>query len=308
MPTEPPRLPAAGAVGTLAMADGTPVRTFLLPYAAPLARLLLLNGRADFLEKWARLFAELHDLGFALAAFDWRGQGRSGGKPANGAGHISSFDLWLDDLDRLVPWACAALGGEVLLLAHSMGGHLALRWLADGRGRVPALVLTAPFCGFALPRPVMAVLAALARRQVRRGRAEAYAPGQKPWGPHRMDRARATILTSDTGRFAEEGSAVEADPALAVGGVSWGWIAAAETSLARLHAAPLERLATPTLMLLAERERLVSNRAARAVAARLPACTAETVPGAAHEILREADAPRRFALSRIRAFAARHAP
>lgn len=288
------------------MADGTPVRTFLLPHPAPLARLLLLNGRADFLEKWARLFGELHGLGFALAAFDWRGQGRSGGKPENGAGHIASFDCWLADLDRLVPWARAALGGEVLPLAHSMGGHLALRWLGEGRGQVPALMLTAPFCGFAQPAPLMALLAALARRQVRLGRGEAYAPGQRPWGPHRMERARAAILTSDPARFADEGSAVAADPTLAVGGVSWGWIAAAHASLARLHAAPLEARATPALMLLAERERLVSNRAARAIAARLPDCRVAVIPGAAHEILREADGPRRHALSLVRDFAARH--
>lgn len=305
---DPPLLPKGGAVGTVAMADGTPVRTFLLPHPRPAARLLLLNGRADFLEKWARLFAELHAGGIALASFDWRGQGASGGKPGNGAGHIESFDLWLADLDRLLPWARAGLGGEVLLLGHSMGGHLALRWLADARGTVPALMLTAPFCGFAQPVLVQRLIAALARRRVRQGRGEDYAPGQNPWGPHRMARARAAILTGDPVRFADEGAAIAANPALALGGVSWGWLAAAHSSLARLRAAPLERLATPTLMLLAARERLVSNRAARAIAARLPDCRVEEVPGAAHEILREADGPRRHAISRIRDFAARHAP
>ncbi|WP_448582563.1 alpha/beta fold hydrolase [Thermaurantiacus sp.] len=305
---EPPALPPDGIVGTLEMADGIAIRNFLLPRAEPAARLLLLNGRADFLEKWARLFAELHVMGFALAAFDWRGQGGSAGKPANGAGHIRSFELWLHDLDQLVPWARQALGGEVLLLGHSLGGHLALRWLCDGRGTAPALLLTAPFCGFAQPALVTALIAAVARRRVRQGRGEDYALSQKPWGAHRMAAARAAILTSDPLRFADEGAAVAANPALGLGGVSWGWLAAAEESLARLRAGPLERLAVPTLMLLAEREHLVSNRAARAIAARLPDCQVEEVEGAAHEILREADAPRRHALSRIMAFAARHAP
>ena len=297
----------------LAARDGLLLRTFLLPHPRPRARLLLLNGRADFLEKWAALFAELHALGFALAAFDWRGQGGSGREISGDAGHIDSFDTWVDDLEGIVHWLPDALPGDApwLMLAHSMGGHLLLRWLARRAERgdttlSPAgAVLMAPFIDFAMPQPLRGLLLKLAAWQVARGQGRHFAPGQGPWGPHREAASRMAILTSDRAQFEDEGRWVRANPSLAVGGVTWGWLAAAAESHRALARAPLSRIDLPVLMLLAGRERLVSNPAAVALAGRLPAAEVVLMPDAAHEILREAPPLRAEALSRIQAFAAR---
>jgi lysophospholipase len=305
---EPPRfrLPAGGAFTTLEMADGLALRAWARPLPEAWGRILLLNGRADFLEKWAGVAEELGGLGLSVAAFDWRGQGASGREVTSGAGHIDSFETWLDDLDRVHGWACAALPGPgpMLALGHSMGGHLLLRWLARRPDRpIGRLVLTAPFCGFAMPGPAAAALGLVARAQRTRGHGPDWAPGQGPYGPERMSAARMAILSSDLERFRDEARWVAANPVLAVGGVTWGWLAAAHDSLQALARADLSRLPS-ALMLLAERERLVSNPRALAVARRMPDCAVATIAGAGHEILREADGPRRDALSRIRGFLA----
>jgi lysophospholipase len=286
------------------MADGLAVRAWSLPAPRPPARILLLNGRADFLEKWAGVVADLVALGASVAAFDWRGQGGSGREVPNGAGHIDCFETWIDDLDRIWPWARETLEGDApwVALGHSMGGHLLLRWLARQRLQPFArIVLTAPFAGFAMPASGLLGLAA--RAACRLGMGKSYAPGQRPYGPERMAPARMGILTSDTDRFLDEGRWVAANPALAVGGVTWGWLAAADRSLKALARADLAAL-PPALLLLAERERLVSNRSALAIAGRLPASETHVIANAAHEILREADGPRQEALSRIAAFLA----
>jgi lysophospholipase len=153
-----------------------------------------------------------------------------------------------------------------------------------------------------MPRLLRLPTMAVARAQVRRGEGGAYAWSQRPYGPERASPARMAILSGDRDRFLDEARWVAANPGLAVGGVSWGWLAAADASIRALARADLSRVALPLLMLLATRERLVSNPAARALGGRLADCTVETVPGSGHEILRETDAVRVDALSRIEAF------
>ncbi|HEX2726935.1 MAG TPA: alpha/beta hydrolase, partial [Beijerinckiaceae bacterium] len=38
----------------------------------------ILQGRAEFIERYFEVITELRRRGFAVVAFDWRGQGRSG--------------------------------------------------------------------------------------------------------------------------------------------------------------------------------------------------------------------------------------
>ena len=304
-------LPESSLIGREEMADGAHVRTLLLPHRAPIANLLLLTGRADFLEKWAGAFAELHQAGFAIASFDWRGQGGSSRAAANGAGHIDSFDTWLSDLDSLSDWARASLpGGRWLVFGHSMGGHLLTRWIADpGRRRLPlrrvldGAVLAAPFYGIGGPAWMQAAARRLAPLQAARGRAAEYAWGQQPWGARGQRPARQLLLTGSRAHFEDEGLWLAARPELATGGVSWGWLKAFAESEAVLEALPLEKLALPVLMLLADRERVVDNRAALRMAARMPDVRHRLFAHAAHELLREADEVRQDALVSIVNFA-----
>lgn len=313
--TGPPRfhLPADSIVGREAMADGATIRTLLLKHRAPIANLLVLTGRADFLEKWADAWAALAGAGFAIASFDWRGQGGSTRLVEGDAGHIDSFDTWLSDLDQLALWALGALApAPWLVLGHSMGGHLLTRWLADParaghllRGELVGAILLAPFYGLGAPWPIRAAALAAAPLQVARGRATRFAWGQGPYGERQQAPARQLLLTGSRAQFEDEGRWVRARPELAVGGVSWGWLRAFAMSERALEALPLEALDLPVLILLAQRERLVDNRAALRIAARLPRAERHLVPGAAHELLREAEPARQQVLRKIRDFALR---
>jgi lysophospholipase len=314
------QLPPAAVIGREEMPDGASIRTLLLPHDKPICNLLLLTGRADFHEKWADAIGLLNGLGFAIAAFDWRGQGGSTRLTDSGAGHIDSFDTWLSDLDRLSDWALRMLPGPTshaptsgrrwLALGHSMGGHLLTRWIADpARSRLPfrqeldGAVLAAPFYGLGGPVAMRAAATRVAPFQVARGLAEAFAWGQRPYGAFQQRPERQLLLTGSRAHFEDEGRWVEARPELATGGVSWGWIKAFTESQRALEALPLETTQLPVLMLMAARERLVDNKAAIRIATRLPACRTHIVAAAAHELLREAEPQRQEALGQIRAFA-----
>ena len=300
-------------LGSLPMADGARIRTLLLPADQPIANLLVLNGRADFLEKWADAYGLLHASGFSVFSFDWRGQGGSTRLHDSGAGHIDSFESWMTDLDALAAHAQASLApAPWLALGHSMGGHLLTRWLADPaharhplRAEVRGAMLVAPFFGFALPWAVRQALVRTARLKVAAGQGAQFVWGQKPYGAHQQRLSRQHLLTGSRPHFEDEGRWVGARPELATGGVSWGWVKAFVDSEDHLEALPLETMALPALMLLASRERLVDNRRAMRIAARLPACERHMVAGAAHELLRERDGTRQLVLSKLKDFAAK---
>ncbi len=303
-------LPDDAIVGRETMADGASIRTLVVPHENPRANLLLLTGRGDFHEKWADAINLLHDAGFAIAGFDWRGQGGSTRLTDSGAGHIDSFDSWLSDLDQLSDWSLGALGERPwLALGHSMGGHLLTRWLADPardeialRKLLKGAILASPFYGLGGPVAMKTAALRLAPIQVARGLDAEFAWGQRPYGSLQQRTERQLLLTGSRAHFEDEGRWVAARPELATGGVSWGWLKAFADSEKALEALPLESVELPLLMLMAANERLVDNKAIMRIAHRLPNAERHIVEGAAHELLREAEVVRRVALAKIEDF------
>ena len=77
--------------------------------------------------------------GLALVSMDLRGHGRSPG----GRAWVERFDDYLLDVDALQAKARElAAGRPVFLMGHSMGGAIALRWVAQRGPRVAGLVLS----------------------------------------------------------------------------------------------------------------------------------------------------------------------
>lgn len=287
---------SGGTVGWRVAADGLRVRFAHWPAGdggAGRGGVLLLNGRSEFIEKHLETVGELRRRGFAVWSLDWRGQGRSGRLLADPLrGHVGDFADYVADLDLLADNAAGpAPGGRPLLvLAHSMGAHIALRWLHDRPGRVAAAVFSAPMVDFRRGPLALGVALPLARLVCRLpGAAAAYGPGQGP--PGRGDDVFAgNRLTSCPMRFARQGAWLAHDPALALGGVTWGWLRAALQSSAQLLAPGYAAaIATPTLIVVAGAERIVDNAAAARLAAALPRGQWAEIAGARHELLCEAD-------------------
>jgi lysophospholipase len=184
------RLPAGSHEDAWLTPDGWRLRRLTvppLPGTPARGRLLFLPGRGDIFEKHLEFFEELQERGWHVTSFDWRGQGGSGRLGLDTTtGHIEDFSVWLDDLSAFwQDWFRPGEGPHVLV-GHSMGGHLALRAVAERKVNPDAVILSAPMLGFFAPGlPVWLqhlyarTMAALGDRGARRGRA-ARSPAPPP--------------------------------------------------------------------------------------------------------------------------------
>lgn len=293
------------------LGDGARLRWYRWPAIGDNDRgvLLLLNGRSEFLEKSDETARDFARLGFDVFSLDWRGQGLST-RPLAGTdkGYIDRFETYLDDLgaffdDRVLP---AAGDRPIVMAAHSMGGHIALRFAADHRPPVRALALSAPMIDFrtaSLHRAVVRVIVWLATRT---GFGDRYMIGGGPFNPARSP-FEGNVLTGDPDRYRVRMDYFASYPALRVGSVTMGWLDAAFRSVKALVAnGCLERIHIPVLIGQAGREALVDNAAMSAAAERLPDARLLVFPDARHELFMEQDAIRRRLMEAVDGFFADH--
>lgn len=280
--------------------DGTRLRVMVWPPANmdgdKRGTVILLHGWREFIEKYYETVADLLDRGYGVVTMDWRGQGLSTRLlDDRHKGHVRSFDPHVGDVAALTDRIRQDddLTGPLTLMAHSMGGHLAVRVLHDHPGLFDRAVLLAPMIGISTgPLPASAGRFA-ARAACRLGLETAYAPGQSHFSEESRTRQGLRFLSSDPDRLADELAAYRANPDLILTGVTWGWLAAAYGSIDRLRAPGFaETIETPTLMVLAGRDCVVSNRDAMALVGRLPHARHAVIEDARHEILKERDAIR----------------
>lgn len=109
---------------------------------------LIVHGLAEHSGRYERTGTILAATGLDVAAFDLRGFGASEGRRA----YVSSWDVWLDDVeDRLAALRARADGRPVVLLGHSMGGLVCLTYAESERSQPDLLVLSSPWLADRLP-------------------------------------------------------------------------------------------------------------------------------------------------------------
>jgi lysophospholipase len=283
-------------IGYFTTADGTSIRNGLWSPERKIPRgsVVLLSGRKEFLEKYTETAADLNQRGFAVFGFDWRGQGLSSRMlPDRLKGFVRNYDDYVRDLEdffqRIVQPEAVR---PIYVLAHSMGGHVALRYLHRQPAGIDKAVLVAPMLDIntkPFPRWMVRGLTWLVRNI---GSEEALVPGSDK--RTNIDRPfEGNVLTSDPRRFAVEKNAVVQNPDLALGGVTFAWLTATLASIACIHRPGyLEGVRTPVLMLAAGADRVVSVAAQESACRRLPKCRLLEIAEARHEILMEIDAIR----------------
>jgi alpha-beta hydrolase superfamily lysophospholipase len=118
--------------------------------AAPRAAILWVCGWSDHRTRWRAPAEALRDAGYAVYLLDQRGQGESGGR----RGHLSRFSQLLGDLQAFRRHVRRRSAAPHVLLGHSFGGLVVLRYLeTQPSDPVAGAVLSAPWLRTALPLP-----------------------------------------------------------------------------------------------------------------------------------------------------------
>lgn len=319
-------VPEGARCGFVVTPDRKKIRYAHWP-AGPVPRkgtVTLLQGRAEFIEKYFEVIEDLRGRGFAVVTFDWRGQGGSQRLTRNPKrGHVSSFKKFRIDLRTVLrEVSLATYPGPHFALAHSTGALVLLSDTDRLRTMLDRAVLTSPLLGLssnALPpalqgkgRGLLRILSLglLGRRRLRAqapktswlidrvafplarlfsliGLGRLYVPGGNGKLFVSFEKNRQT---SDPVRFKRFNKVLEKAPELGIGSPTMGWLAAVGRTvmpLRRREAGPKIKL--PCLVLAAGDDRIVSTPMIEDFVSRTKAAAYVEIAGAAHELLTERD-------------------
>jgi lysophospholipase len=284
-------VPEGATVGTLKTPDGVSLRFARWePPAGRKGTLCVLQGRAEFIEKYFEVVNDARARGFAVATLDWRGQGLSQRGPSDHRkGHVRNFSDYDLDLETFVKEVVLPdCPPPLFALGHSMGGTVLIRAAHRGRRWFDRMVLSAPM--IELAGPAASRGAKLTARVLRYlGMGSAYVPS----GGATAVASRPFVgnpVTSDPVRYARTAAIVEAEPELGLGSPTVGWVDAAFRAMREL-AEPTypARIRQPILIVAAGQDELVSTPAIGQFSLRLRAGAHLVVAGSRHEILMERD-------------------
>jgi lysophospholipase len=291
-------VPSGGTVGSFRGYDGAELR-FARWDATRMPRrgtICLFGGRAEFIEKYFEVIADLRRRGFAVATMDWRGQGGSQRLlPNPRKGHVRGFWEYDRDLirfmkDIVLPDCPPPFVG----LGHSMGGNILLRNATMPGLWFERIILSAPMIGIderclgttsrrALAYAEIASLLGMSTAYVVGGSDEVYA----------TQKFDGNVLTSDQERWQRTKAVLALAPGLGIGSPTVGWLKSALRACRALSAPDFPaKINVPLLMFAAGNDTVVSTRAVEDFAVRAKVSSCILMPGSKHEILQENDAVR----------------
>jgi lysophospholipase len=287
--------PSGGVTGLFPGYDGAPLRFAHWPMTQGPRRgtVCLLQGRSEFIEKYFETIADLRRRGYAVAVFDWRGQGGSHRLLADRRkGHIEDYSEYDRDLacfmrDIVLP-DCPP---PYVALGHSMGGHIALRSLTTQGSWFDRAVLVAPMVRLhprilGYPEPIVRIYA---RAMKLLGFGRQYVLGGGPQSTeHKL--FGGNLLTSDIERFQRNRMIELAAPDLLVGSPTISWLDASLRSVAAINTSDfIDSVKVPTLIFAPGQDQIVEPRAIEDYAARLKSSTGIRLSQSLHEVLLEND-------------------
>jgi len=279
--------------------------------------LIISPGRSEGYLKYKELSFDLFNLGFNVFIIDHRGQGISERLLKNPSmGYVENFQHYVDDLSNFIEGTvkpyCNTNGksNKPYLLAHSMGGAIAARYLQDNPNSIQAAVLSSPMLGLdsgPIPYIVAKSLITIAGTMNQMiDDTPWYFLGQKDYAAPK-DNLKAfsdNPLMHSALRFRTFKQLYNETPELQLGGVTIKWLSESIKAIENIFT-KIDKITTPTLVIQAGDDKIVANDAQNEFCQQLHQLHPQSCPngkpliikGAYHELFFESDVYRQQALT-----------
>lgn len=271
--------------------------------------MVILGGLGDFGEQYFELAHECIAQNLKPIIVDMPGQGGSSrylpDKPMRR--HSDGFDKILTQLHTVfdeIVYSTAIDENDnhkrlpIFLIAHSMGGHIALRYLAEqnkssrGQNIFAASIIVAPMVGIRTVELFPSIIAS-ALVKLFSFFPTSYVIGGCDWFDGYRERPGFKgIFTSDPERYELQRLYYTGEKTsyLATGSPTNKWLADAVVSCKILQSRDyLKKIEIPVLVALAGEDKLVNNTSARKAISSIKNIETMEIEGAQHEIIMEAD-------------------
>lgn len=230
----------------------------------PAKCLVVSSGRSESYLKYKELAFDLSNHGFSVFLIDHRGQGLSQHLLANHhKGHVDNFQYYVDDLNNFIENIVTphCQGSKPYLLAHSMGGAIAARYLQDFPNKTQAAVLSSPMFGFnsgSIPNFIAElVLTVSAQLNQWFDNTPWYFLGHKGFSHSEFS---DNILMHSPIRYQLFSQLYNTTPDIQLGGVTVQWLTESQKALEKIFN-NVDKITTPTLVLQAGQDKIIDNQA-----------------------------------------------
>ena len=254
--------------------------------------IIIASGQSEFIESYFELARDLNRSGFSVWIMDWKGQGGSSHPLNDDSRATNDFTGDQRDLRRFIlEIVNNTSGSPTILLAHSMGGHIALRMLEKNSDTVDIAILTAPMITVETGSYPHSISTFLAATMSNIGLGWWYVPGHSAWGPNPDHKHTDNQNTSDPDRsLLKEYWRYKEEHTRKSYGVTFDWFH--QYSKSRnylLKDSTLSNIHTEVLMTVPLIDVLVSPEESLHVCRKLPSCTHITYKNSRHEMYLERD-------------------
>jgi lysophospholipase len=258
--------------------------------------IVVLPGRSELLEHHYTTINFFHEMGFSVLGLDWRGQGLSSRqlKPVS-KGHIDSYRTYLDDLSTFIDHFKPQFDG-MIFFSHSMGSHVGLHYLAENpdQSYVKGVMTESPMLDVVLPKIAYWPARLLTKAMHYMGLGEKNLPIPSGHGGRKPFYAK-NIITTDPYQWDQRAQVYLDYPYSVLKKHTFDWLYRSFEAMDWLRTHGPSRVNQPVLILMGEKDTLVSNKASTEFAKSMKKslCTLEIITDSKHGISREIPSVRR---------------
>ena len=262
--------------------------------------IVLLPGRGMSIMNYSETIYDLRNAGFTIYTLGHRGQGESSRVTKNPQmQYVKSFEEYVSDLSAFMDQVVKPKNHpKLFLLSDSMGGAIGSLYINRNPGVFHAALMVVPMFGIGTSTWAEATLFETAKAMVGMGFGEYYGPRQ---GDFKAVPASESALSRSEIRYGMANYIFTSHPELKTGGISYQWFVAAQYAIGEIRK-PSFKLQLPTLIVTAQKDRVVNNTVATTLCKTWTNCALEELKDSYHGVFMERDSIRNLLLQKITDF------